>query len=588
MSERNEFDDLARRKLEERETAFHEADWLEAQRLIEAQRQGGVWRTWLLVGVSAVVLGTAVWWMMEGKEVAPAQFVQENVVNSAEEARVEEPIAASSATTTTSEHPTSPVSTNTTAADLLHPVGLASAPSNVTVPAAPTAPKPTATITSSEATRPIPTGAMETSTQRSRTGTVPSTPIIASATTMPEPKIETHQQPMVAPVPASDPPSVVEPTAKVDAQDPSDIGEPIVAASEEPTGNEELMPEPESMTGRSSSVVEQTTTGTGEETEASTAGPNVIPENAASTDPPLLLLASPATIDSSASEDQGVAANNEPVIPTTQDSATAVIPPPPPPLITPTSPWEIGVLLGGLRSASSFTGGNSDEWNSGMRGQWTPAFGAEVMHMGRNFGVGSGIHYSTFQEELNIEERSLTTTTISDSNYFEPFHTTVLYVLGNVEINGQTFYVTESRDTTINILVLGTSTSTSTRKLNDALHVVNRVSYLEIPLLMDAHLVQGPWALGLRGGPTIGVLSGRSGVIPNSTFDGYTPYSDQQFRTTVFGLTARAYLRYRFTNGWSIGLEPTWRGQFGNALSGDLVRRNSAMGGMLSVSYRLR
>lgn len=102
MSERNEFDDLARRKLEERETAFHEADWLEEQRLIEAQRQGGVWRTWLLVGVSAVVLGTAVWWMMEGKEVAPAQFVQENVVNSAEEARVEEPIAASSATTTTS------------------------------------------------------------------------------------------------------------------------------------------------------------------------------------------------------------------------------------------------------------------------------------------------------------------------------------------------------------------------------------------------------------------------------------------------------------------------------------------------------
>ena len=79
MSERNEFDDLARRKLEERETAFREADWLEAQRLIEAQRRGGAWRTWLLVGASAVVLGTAAWWMLEGKEVAPAQFVQENV-----------------------------------------------------------------------------------------------------------------------------------------------------------------------------------------------------------------------------------------------------------------------------------------------------------------------------------------------------------------------------------------------------------------------------------------------------------------------------------------------------------------------------
>lgn len=100
-----------------------------------------------------------------------------------------------------------------------------------------------------------------------------------------------------------------------------------------------------------------------------------------------------------------------------------------------------------------------------------------------------------------------TTTTISDSNYFEPFHTTVLYVLGNVRRNGQTFYVTESRDTTI-ISRAQNKHVDHTWKLNDALHVVNRVSYLEIPLLMDAHLVQGPWALGLRGGPTIGVLSG--------------------------------------------------------------------------------
>ena len=49
-------------------------------------------------------------------------------------------------------------------------------------------------------------------------------------------------------------------------------------------------------------------------------------------------------------------------------------------------------------------------------------------------------------------------------------------------------------------------------------------------------MVQGPWALGLRAGPTIRLLSGRRGAVPNNTLDGYTAFSDQQFEEVVFAL----------------------------------------------------
>ncbi|MEZ4740556.1 MAG: hypothetical protein R2818_14635 [Flavobacteriales bacterium] len=178
---------------------------------------------------------------------------------------------------------------------------------------------------------------------------------------------------------------------------------------------------------------------------------------------------------------------------------------------------------------------------------------------------------------------------ISDSSYFQANQVTLLYILGNVQINGQDYYVTESRDTVINVLVTTSTSSTSTIRLIDARDVVLQVSYFEIPLLLDAHVIQGPWAIGLRGGPTVGLLSGRKGMVPNSTFDGYEALGEQQFRSTVFGLTARAYIRYRWTNGWSVGLEPTWRGQLSDAMDGGaLKRRSSAVGALLSLSYRLK
>jgi hypothetical protein len=150
-------------------------------------------------------------------------------------------------------------------------------------------------------------------------------------------------------------------------------------------------------------------------------------------------------------------------------------------------------------------------------------------------------------------------------------------------------YEGASITTTVNVLTLGEDSTATTTRVRDARDPVNRTSYLEVPLLFDAHLVQGRWSMGLRGGPTVGLLTGRTGSIPNTTNDGYIELGDQAFREVLFGWTARAYLRYRWNAAWSIGIEPAMRGLFSNSLSeGDVQRRSSAFGGMISLSYRLR
>ncbi|MBP8879219.1 MAG: hypothetical protein KBG86_14330, partial [Flavobacteriales bacterium] len=64
MSERNEFDELARRKLEERGSIFRESDWSAAERLIAAQRRtSGGWKHWAIGAVALILIGAATWWM---------------------------------------------------------------------------------------------------------------------------------------------------------------------------------------------------------------------------------------------------------------------------------------------------------------------------------------------------------------------------------------------------------------------------------------------------------------------------------------------------------------------------------------------
>ena len=258
-------------------------------------------------------------------------------------------------------------------------------------------------------------------------------------------------------------------------------------------------------------------------------------------------------------------------------------------LITPASPWEVSALGGIMRTNTRYTGANSDTWNSGVQQQWSMNAGIEVMHMGSHIGLGTGLHYGTYSERINANAVDNTTFNVTNFWYLVPVDTTILTITGTTTVGTNEYFTGISIDTTINVITRGSDSTAVTEHMRDAREIANKVSYLEIPLLLDGHLLQGRWSLGLRGGPTIGLLTGRRGSLPNGTGNGYTDFADQAFREVVFGWTARAYVRYRFNAAWSIGVEPMVRGQFNNTLgNGDLMRRSTAYGVLLSLSYRLR
>jgi len=260
-----------------------------------------------------------------------------------------------------------------------------------------------------------------------------------------------------------------------------------------------------------------------------------------------------------------------------------------PPIIPDRASWEISMLGGAFSSTGKYSGGNSDSWSKGISPETTSGYGAELMHMGRNIGLGFGVHYGTYAEKIKVD--AIDNTTVERWNYWylAPVDTTILFITDTITQNGQIYYVGQSINTTVNVITLGSDSTVTTIRVRDARELRVTTSYFEVPLLFDAHLVQGRWSMGLRGGPTVGLLSGRTGALPNSTNDGYTELGDQAFREVVFGYTARAYIRYRWNAAWSIGIEPALRGQFSNSLSdGDVQRHSRAFGGMISLSYRLR
>ncbi len=600
MSERNEFDDLARRKLEERETVFHEGDWAAAERLIAAQHNStGGWKNWAIGGIALLFIGGTAWWSTSNSstETRIASVAKNAAMEQADPRTKGTDIGTSVAN---NDHDRIAATTATVTTDIREDRSaqiIATAPTTEVVS--------TVREQSSLRIENVSAATKKKETQRSNSlKTTRSVDPVVIAHLQENKKIDALPE-VVAQENNENVRTIPNELEAMASSASSTTGQRSTEAKNSATaetdhGQEQVMNNAVSTTVgstadqfESEAVVEQ------EEPDGSTEGDQsaatrTVPEEELQVPGSVVMMVEDPT--RTATRDEVIAAvvlASDSVVPASdqpQDSALVVQAPLPPlDMVTASSPWEIGILFGGLRSSSTFTGGNSADWNDGLTGRLSPTFGAEVMHMGRNLGIGGGIRYTTYEEELSVEGKSLSTVVIRDSNYFEPFNTTILYVLGIDTINGQEWYITESRDTTINILVLGTHTFTSSRQLIDALRVVNRVSYLEVPLLLDAHVTQGSWMFGLRGGPTIGVLTGRRGTIPNAEFDGYTPFTTEQFRRTQLGLTTRAYIRYKFTNGWAIGFEPTWRTQLGNAFgSGDLVRTNSGIGGMISVTYRLR
>ncbi|MBK8499549.1 MAG: hypothetical protein IPL52_12235 [Flavobacteriales bacterium] len=254
-----------------------------------------------------------------------------------------------------------------------------------------------------------------------------------------------------------------------------------------------------------------------------------------------------------------------------------------PPLITPRSPWELSALIGAFNSTSTYSGGNSAAWN--VSPERTYGGGAELVRMGRNVGLGLGVHYGTYADRLRTPGESRSELSTSRSWFLDPVDTTILIVTGFDTATG--FFTTQNVNVTINQLRMTLDSSYASVVIREARERINRTSYVEAVGLLDAHLVQGRWSLGVRGGPSIGLLTTHSGSIPSNGAEEIT-FNDLSMQRFVLGWTARAYVRYRFNAAWSLGIEPAARGQFGDGFSQDgSTRRSSAVGGMISVSYRL-
>jgi hypothetical protein len=545
MNRENEFDELARRKLEERSFAYQESDWKQAQQAIAAQRGRKRRGFWLSGAAALLMVGTAAWWTLREAERAGTLAITAPVTNrrtsiAEQHAMREAPSPAMGSASNTSASSAVPAA-NDNASAAIHPDERASTASRTGVASN----TPAQAQASSTAAAQIPSASPNTP-QHQRTSTaVASTAMTISGT----PTAVTS-----AATPNTNVPSTVDKDTGTPAT-MSGTAMPSLASASTERGSAEPPP-PVMAVDPAAEALPSTT-----QNAYTLDGTELI----------TLLTTAPTTTPSDSA--------------TTAPTAVPAVPP----IIPDRAPWEISVLGGAFSSIATYSGGNSAEWSGDISREVSPGFGAELMHLGRNIGLGVGLHYGTYAERIQVQ--AIDQTSIERWNYWYlmPVDTTILIITDTVEQGGQIVYEGESITTTVNVLTLGEDSTVTTTRVRYARELVNRTSYLEVPLLVDAHLVQGRWSMGLRGGPTVGLLTGRTGSIPNSTNDGYTELGDQAFREVVFGWTARAYLRYRWNAAWSIGIEPAMRGLFSNSLSeGDVQRRSSAFGGMISLSYRLR
>ncbi|MEO8068201.1 MAG: hypothetical protein ABI599_10965 [Flavobacteriales bacterium] len=530
MNTPNNFDELSRRKLAEREFPFEEAHWVDVQRALNSDRKRkAAWFPW--AAGALLLIGVGTWLAIDGTDDA-AEVVQLPTPESnsatapavVEQPATASPVQPSQEPSMQASLPTTGVAQNTGSTEQLSIAAKKS--SRTTERSFPVKEQDMSEGVIVERKRPsqTATGSAASATHLQTSPVSGSVPSIAAG-----PITEVVQTGSIA---ATD--TLIEPMANGaneandhQPEEPASKGQATMVAAEEsaPTSVNELAIEP-----------------------AVEASPS-------------------ATSDS-------ILASTEPITL---------------PRVTPTVHWEVGVLGGALSTWSRYAGGNSVEWVNALSNGTTATFGAEIMRMGRNTGIGSGIHYTSYAERFSEADRFRTDIDYRNYYFLTTIDTTVTIVVDIDTTGGDTSYITQQVTTSLMVLGSGVDTVSNTTLTSEARKHVNVVSYLEIPLLFDAHLTQGRWNLGVRGGPFLGVLTGRRGALPNAAWDGYMDLADQQFRSVVFGYTARAYVRYRFNAAWSLGLEPCIRGQLIDAHGDDgVTRRSTGAGALLSVSYSLR
>lgn len=571
MSEQERFDDLVRRKLEERTFPFAEEDWQGAERLIQAERTRRRRRRFWPFAAALLIGGAGIaYFAVTGKE---RTLDRSTSAVPMDRTGTHAPLtSAPSAADVTAPAPVPAPGAEATAAPAAEVTRSVAATPIIT-------PEPVSTSTPAAATRPAAAVSRTPSSSLAQGGPERRTPEpvgrhgapAAPTTTVTEPGRNDADMARIDEHPVTDKEERAPARSTSEAARATQEGRPGTTAVDPamPTGGAQVtavpastMPQPAAAPPHDAQPVVES-------------GAQMLGGTGRTLEPTDRVDSTGTPIEEAVAVDSTLAASGD----------TAAVPLP---LVKPASPWELSAMGGLLWGGGRYSGEPRDLWDADVTTGMGWSAGAEVMHMGRNVGIGTGVHYSTYDERLLALERSLTELDVERFYFLTPVDTTVTLGTDTFSINGQLFHSVISVDTTINVLGVGYDSTTTVTVLRAAREQVNRVSYLEIPLLLDAHLTQGRWMFGLRGGPTLGVLTARRGALPDPSQDGYTDLNDVQFRSLVLGYTARAYIRYRWNSAWSVGLEPVLRGQFGNSLDGELKRRTMAVGVLLSLTYRLR
>lgn len=271
----------------------------------------------------------------------------------------------------------------------------------------------------------------------------------------------------------------------------------------------------------------------------------------------------------------------------TRDSTAAASPPPT--QLRPANPWmaELSGLGGLWWSAPRYAGTGTEQWRSDVQGRPAPGFGAELAFRRSWLGFGAGVQAVQYVEQLQQDRIERASTAVDTAYGLVPTEASVTIIIDTIQQGSITYYVTQTIDTTLNIVTTTYDTTTTVAVERAGIDRVNRSSYVEVPLFLDLRTSMGRWTLGARGGPFIGFRTMQRTQLPSA--DGINAdLADGTFRSTVFGWTARVYARYRLTDRLSVGLEPGLRGSFGDVMDAQVIRRrNTSWGAWLSLSYRL-
>ncbi|MCU0320073.1 MAG: hypothetical protein MUE88_08345 [Flavobacteriales bacterium] len=263
----------------------------------------------------------------------------------------------------------------------------------------------------------------------------------------------------------------------------------------------------------------------------------------------------------------------------------------PVPLQGPTvrSPWEVSALVGLRQTNATYRSEHIAADDLRITGQRAPFCGAELMHTGRNLSYGAGIGYGSWSEQVDVAALDRTRTTIRPYWMLVPVDTTLLIITDTLFQGTDSMSFTGiSQPSTVNVIRPTADTTTVTERLREARTVTVRSSYVEVAPLIDLHVTQARWTLGVRGGPTVGLLSGRRGELPSPGDDGGAPFREVAFREVMLGYQARAYVRYRWNAAWSIGLEPMIGGTLLDTFNeAGVERRVTGYGVLMSLTYRL-